>query len=234
MTPVAWRDGARRVGRRVAATTLALALPIASVGVPPARAAADPVTPVIERFRAEIPQLMADQGVPGLAVAVVDGETPLWVEGFGHVDGPDSAPVTADTIFSVQSMSKVFTATAVMRAVQDGLVALDEPITTYLPDFTVHSAFEAQPERKITLRMLLGHTAGFTHEAPIGNNNDLEPGDFDEHVAQHLGHLAAVPRRHRLRLLEPRDRPGGLHPRAGAREAVRGAHATSRCSRRWA
>jgi len=59
---------------------------------------------------------------------------------------------------------------------------LDVPITTYLPGFTVHSAFEPHPERRITLRMLLGHTAGFTHEAPIGNNYGPEPGDFEKHV----------------------------------------------------
>ncbi len=181
MTPIAWRDEARRAGRRVAASTLALALPFALAGSPPARAA-DPVAPVIERFRTEIPRLMAEQGVPGLAVAVVDGERTLWLEGFGHVDGPESASVTADTIFSVQSTSKTFTATAVMQAVQDGLVKLDEPITAYLPEFTVHSAFEANPERRMTLRMLLGHTAGFTHEAPIGNNNDIDPSEFDAHV----------------------------------------------------
>ena len=46
----------------------------------------------------------------------------------------------------------------------------------------MHSAFEAHPERKITLRMLLSHTAGFTHEAPLGNNYEPEPGDFDAHV----------------------------------------------------
>jgi CubicO group peptidase (beta-lactamase class C family) len=82
----------------------------------------------------------------------------LWVEGFGHLDGPDSARVTVDTIFSVESMSKVFTATAVMHAVAAGRLHPDEPITTYLPDITVHSAFEEHPERKITLRMLPGHT----------------------------------------------------------------------------
>jgi len=70
----------------------------------------------------------------------------------------------------------------VMQAVEASKVDLDEPITTYLPDFTVHSAFEAHPERRITLRMLLSHTAGFTHEAPVGNSNELNPGTFDEHV----------------------------------------------------
>jgi CubicO group peptidase (beta-lactamase class C family) len=142
----------------------------------------DAAATVIARYRARIPDLMAEQGVPGLAVALVDKDQTLWVEGFGHVDREGSAPVNADTIFSVQSMSKLFTATAVMQAVAAGRLDLDEPVTTYLPGFTVHSAFEEHPERKITLRMLLSHTAGFTHEAPVGNNNELDPGDFDAHV----------------------------------------------------
>ena len=103
-------------------------------------AAADAAGAVIATYRARIPQLMAEQEVPGLAVALVDGDNVLWTEGFGHVDRGGSPPVTADTIFSVQSMSKTFTATAVMQAVQVGRLNLDEPITTYLPDFIVHSA----------------------------------------------------------------------------------------------
>jgi CubicO group peptidase (beta-lactamase class C family) len=143
----------------------------------------DPIAAtVIARYRARIPELMAEQGIPGLAVALVGADRTLWAEGFGHVDGGSSAPVDADTIFSVQSMSKLFTATAVMQAVAAGRLDLDAPITTYLPQFTVHSAFEEHPERKITLRMLLSHTAGFTHEAPVGNNNELDPGTFDAHV----------------------------------------------------
>jgi CubicO group peptidase (beta-lactamase class C family) len=123
---------------------------------------------VIARYRERIPELMAQQGMPGLAVALVDGDRALWVEDFGYRDRPGGAPVTVDTIFSVESMSKLFTATAVMQAVGAGHVGLDEPITAYLPEFTLHSAFEEHPERKITLRMLLSHTAGFTHEAPLG------------------------------------------------------------------
>ena len=126
---------------------------------------------------------MAKENIPGLAVAVVDGKRDrvIWQQGFGVTD-ERGTPVTVDTIFSVQSMSKVFTATAAMQAVQAGLVDLDEPITTYLPGFTVHSAFEPHPEKRITLRMLLSHTAGFTHEAPLGNNYEPDPGDFDAHV----------------------------------------------------
>jgi CubicO group peptidase (beta-lactamase class C family) len=171
-------------GRVVTAGLLvAIAAAILPVGSPrPALAADDPVATVVARYREQIPELMIEQRVPGLAVSLVDADQALWVEGFGHLDGPDSAPVTPDTVFSVQSMSKLFTATAVMQAVAGGRLDLDEPITTYLPDFTVHSAFEEHPERRTTLRMLLSHTAGFTHEAPIGNNNELDPADFDAHV----------------------------------------------------
>ena len=57
-----------------------------------------------------------------------------------------------------------------MIAVQEGLVSLDTPIVCYIKDFSVNSKFEEEPEKKITLRHLLSHRAGFTHEAPIGNN----------------------------------------------------------------
>lgn len=153
-------------------------------GAPPpaAQAFVDPGANVIARWRERIPRLMADEQVPGLAIAVVDGDRVLWSEAFGSTARDGGRPVTTDTIFSVQSMSKLFTATAVMRAVQEGRVDLDTPITTYLPEFTVHSVFEAHPEQRLTLRMLLAHTGGFTHEAPFGNNFDLGHPDFDAHV----------------------------------------------------
>lgn len=70
-----------------------------------------------------------------------------------------------------------------MAGVRDGLVDLDAPITEYLSGFTVNSIFEEHPERRITLRHLLSHTAGFTHEAPVGNNYDIARGSFAERVA---------------------------------------------------
>ncbi len=74
------------------------------------------------------------------------------------------------------------TAAAIMLAVQRGLLDLDKPIAAYLPDFTVNSRFEAKPQAKMTLRHLLSHRAGFTHEAPIGNNDDLSFPSFEAHV----------------------------------------------------
>jgi CubicO group peptidase (beta-lactamase class C family) len=137
---------------------------------------------IIAQYRQEIPQLMEQQNIPGLAIAVVDDQRILWAEGFGYTDSDRRVPITPETLFSIQSTSKVFTAVGVLRAVQAGVLDLDTPITTYLPDFTVHSIFEEQPERKITLRHLLSHTAGFTHEAPVGNNLDADAVSFDAHI----------------------------------------------------
>jgi CubicO group peptidase (beta-lactamase class C family) len=79
-------------------------------------------------------------------------------------------------------MSKSFAALGVLMVVQDGLLDLDAPITEYLPDFSVKSRFEDHPERKMTLRHLLSHRTGFSHEAPVGSNYDSRPTSFEEHV----------------------------------------------------
>jgi CubicO group peptidase (beta-lactamase class C family) len=125
---------------------------------------------------------MAKEDIPGVAVCLIYEGKPAWIEGFGVTDGHSNRHIDSDTIFSIQSTSKNITATAIMLAVQRGLLDLDKPITTYLPDFTVHSRFEVAPERKITLRHLLSHRAGFTHEAPIGNNYDPTFSSFEAHV----------------------------------------------------
>ncbi|MCU0606393.1 MAG: beta-lactamase family protein [Candidatus Edwardsbacteria bacterium] len=113
-------------------------------------------------------------------MALVDRDGIVWSEGFGKRSRSDRRPVDPQTLFSIQSVSKTITAAAVLLAARDGLVDLDAPITRYLPDFTVKSCFEDQPERRITLRLLLAHAAGLTHEPPVGNNFDCP---FPSHEA---------------------------------------------------
>ena len=138
---------------------------------------------VVEKYRTVIQTQMRKLGITGFSIALVTDEEVLWAEGFGCTDQTCLTQVTLDTPFSIQSMSKSFTATAVLMAVKDGLLDLDTPISTYLPDFTVNSIFDERPQDIITLRMLLSHTAGFTHEAPVGNNYDLDPGTWEAHIA---------------------------------------------------
>ncbi len=152
------------------------------------------IAEVIAYLQDEVPRRAAAHAVPGVAIGLCDRDDILWAEGFGttrgHSDGNDQPmrsgpgrPIGIDTMFSVQSTSKLYTATGVLAAVQDGLVDLDVPILQYLPDFTVGSDFEDHPERRITLRHLLTHTAGFTHDAPIGSNYEVSDATFEEHLA---------------------------------------------------
>ena len=101
-------------------------------------------------LKAKVPEWFKDKDVPGAAVTVVDDKSILWEEVLGHTDRSRQRPVTPRTLFSIQSMSKSFTALGVLMAVQDGILDLDKPITEYLPDFTVNSRFEDHPERKMT------------------------------------------------------------------------------------
>jgi CubicO group peptidase (beta-lactamase class C family) len=125
---------------------------------------------------------MAEEKVPGLSLALVDRDGIMWAAGFGYTDYDQKTPVTTDTMFALCSISKIITATAVMIAVQDGLLDLDVPIIEYFPQFKVNSQFEENPETKITLRNLLNHTSGIAHEAPVGNAREPSYGTLEEHV----------------------------------------------------
>ncbi len=97
----------------------------------------------------------AANGVPGLALAVTRDADVVHLRGYG--DAGDGRPVTPDTQFLVASLSKSFTALAVLQLVQAGRVDLDAPVAAYLPEFTVANRAEA---RRITVRMLLNQTSG--------------------------------------------------------------------------
>ena len=137
---------------------------------------------VFDKYRQRIPEIMAEDEVPGLSLALVDRDGILWAAGFGYTDYNLKTPVTTDTMFALCSISKIITATAVMVAVQDGLVELDVPIIEYFPQFTVNSRFEENPEEKITLRHLLSHTSGIAFEAPVGNGREPSYGTMEQHV----------------------------------------------------
>jgi CubicO group peptidase (beta-lactamase class C family) len=150
------------------------------------RAESGPIVPQVEPLiaaeRSRILAAMAKEDIPGVGVCLIRDGEPVWVEGLGVTDRQSNRPVSVDTIFSIQSTSKNITAVATLLAVQHGLLDLDAPIGEYLPDFSVQSRFDAAPQAKITLRLLLSHRAGFTHEAPVGNNYAPESPDFASHV----------------------------------------------------
>lgn len=98
----------------------------------------------------------ARAAIPGVALVVVRGGEILHAAGYG-VDGA-GAPMTADTPLYVASISKAFTAAAVMQLVEADLVSLDAPVRDYLPEFSM-----ADPRAStITVRQLLDQTSGMS------------------------------------------------------------------------
>jgi len=130
-----------RAGRRLAALAIAAALAVAC-----GTAWADPVD---EYVKAQ----MERRKIPGLSLAVVQRGQVVKLQGYGLASVELDAPVTPDTVFELASVTKQFTAAAVMKLVEAGKVALDDPIAKYLDD--VPPAWSA-----ITVRHLLTQTAG--------------------------------------------------------------------------
>jgi CubicO group peptidase (beta-lactamase class C family) len=136
---------------------------------------------VAESLAIWLPQNLQERGVPGAAAAVVDKHGIIWLETWGTTRGKTSPSITRDTVFCIRSVSKSVTALAVLVAVQEGLVDLDTPISEYLPGFKINSRFDQNPENLITLRHMLAHWAGFTHDPPVGINLK-QPGYFHAYI----------------------------------------------------
>lgn len=113
---------------------------------------------VKEDLRRRIQSGMAQSQVRGLSIALVDGQEVVWSEGFGFADEWSRRPATPETVYEAGSLSKVFTATALMQQVEQGRATLDQPLPELIPDFSLRSRF--QDPGPITLRHLLTHHAG--------------------------------------------------------------------------
>ncbi len=112
---------------------------------------------LFENLSEEITRGMQRTPIPGLAVGVWhDGIE--QVAGFGVTSVENPLPVTPDTLFQVGSISKTFTATALMRLREMGKVDLDTPIRAYLPDFRLR---DEQVAARVTIKHLLTHTGGW-------------------------------------------------------------------------
>src|SRR5690606_20613118 len=112
---------------------------------------------VAEFLQTQLARRAAERGVPGAAVAVVvDGE--IIDHAVGVLSTATAVDATPESVFQIGSITKVWTATLVMQLVDDGVVDLDQPIWTYLPEF--HLADDCATN-SITVRHLLTHQAGF-------------------------------------------------------------------------
>jgi serine beta-lactamase-like protein LACTB len=146
------------------AFALLLARPAPAANVPPAKGY-ESTAKALDGF---IRRQVADKGLPALSIALVDDQKIVWAKGYGYSHPAKKTPATADTVYRVGSVSKLFTDLAIMQLVERGTVGLDEPVKKYLDDFKPGNRFD----KDITLRHLMAHRAGLVRESPVGNYFD--------------------------------------------------------------
>src|SRR5919108_2580753 len=126
---------------------------------------------------------MEELSVPGVALGVLsDGEEETTALGVTSIENP--LEVTPDTLFQIGSITKTFTATAIMRLAEEGRLDLDQPVRTYLPEFRLEDEAAAAGA---TLRTLLTHTGGW-----LGDYFD-DLGAGDDALARMIERLAEAP-----------------------------------------
>lgn len=136
-----------------------------------------------DALAASVTAAMQRWSVPGVAVGIIHQAEQI-AAGFGITSVEHPLPVTPRTVFQVGSISKTFTATAIMRLVEMNKLDLDRPVVDYLPAFRVQ---DAEASAQVTLRHLLNHTAGW-------------PGDYfydcgrgDDALARFVERMADLP-----------------------------------------
>ena len=121
---------------------------------------------------------MAVNKVPGVSIAVIDGNAIEWAKGYGVLKAGGSAAVTPKSFFEAASTSKAITAVLVMHFVEKGRLRLDEDVNVYLKSWKLPEN-EWTKEIKVTLRVLLTHQSGlpatnFPNDEKIGKPTLLQ------------------------------------------------------------
>jgi len=115
----------------------------------------------IDIFDKWLERTMFKNHQPGIAVGIVyDGEL-LWGKGYGVADIDSQTPITLDTRFRIASITKTFTAVAIMQLRDAGQLKLDDPVSQHLEWFDLR--YKDAPE--ITIRNLLSHSSGLPRDS---------------------------------------------------------------------
>ena len=131
------------------------------------------IAAVIPSLSNRVRQIMASQGVPGVALGIVSDQELAWCGGFGYADLGAARAMDENTLTGVASISKTFTALAIMQLRDLGKLRLDDPVVQHLPEFKAVTSRVCDPAQT-TIRQLLTHRSGLVGESPTGHWNHLK------------------------------------------------------------
>ena len=116
---------------------------------------------LLARIDAVVEQAMADGPLAGVSIGVRHGGETIVAKGYGYADLENDVRATEHTVYRIGSITKQFTATAIMMLVEDGKLSLDDELTTFLPDYPAN-------DNTVTVRHLLNHTSGIKSYTGLG------------------------------------------------------------------
>lgn len=122
---------------------------------------------------------MTRQRIPGMSVAVLRGDSLLMAKGYGVANQERGVPATDSTVYPVGSLSKQFTAAAIVLLSQRRRLGLDDPITRYLPEGRAVWS-------RVTIRHLLTHTSGIPQDTTLDQSRDYSESELARSAAQPL------------------------------------------------
>ncbi len=111
----------------------------------------------VEEFREFTEKIREQHDVPGLSVAVADGDQVLYTEGFGLRNVEEDLPATPETLYGMASVTKSFTALAIMILEEQDRLCSTDPVTRHLPGFCLTGGSSAEA---VTIHHLMTHTSG--------------------------------------------------------------------------
>ncbi len=148
------------------------------------------IEPLSAKLRTLAARRVAAAHLPGMALGAVSGDELVWSDGIGFADVAGGRRPDADTVYRVASISKTFTATAVLQLRDGGKLRLDDPVVRFIPEFARIQARHC-PVEEITLRRLLCHHSGLITEGPFDYWHSMEFPTMDAILAA-LPQTAAV------------------------------------------
>jgi CubicO group peptidase (beta-lactamase class C family) len=152
---------------------LTVALLTCLIGAAAHAAAADDAAP-FAKVDAIFEDYALDAHIPGLVYGIVRDGRLVHVRGIGVQDVESRRPVTPDTLFRIASMTKAFTALTILKLRDEGKLRLDEPAESYIPELRGWR-YPTADSRRIRVRDLLNHTAGFVTDDPWGDRQTPMP-----------------------------------------------------------
>jgi CubicO group peptidase (beta-lactamase class C family) len=159
---------------------------------------------LIEELERDIPELMEKAMIPGSSIAVIKDGKIIWTNDFGVKNTETMEPISKNTVYPAASLTKPFFAYLAMKLVDNGELDLDKPLIEYIPLSKIENmlthpineeGFHKEWFNRITARMILSHTSGFSHGfmgVTIPYPLRFEPGIEYQYSGDGYGYLQTV------------------------------------------